>query len=239
MSSIWLSKTAHKVPHKIHPQRPTGSEVAEDPSHIRHAGKHHAAVIYRIVPVHRGAVDLKWNVAHDGQIEARADADDVSLDLFTAVSAHTRFGKGLNGICDHGDFAGASRLKEVAVGAEREALLPWPIAWSEVRIKLKVIASILSHQCFELFEDGVRFVLAALGKHVLVVQNLRSNHSMDGGFVDTDFAHAVCQLVAILAAEKVGGERCSMVTCLAFLANSGTTVAAVAPEPITSTFLSV
>ena len=35
------------------------------------------------------------------------------------------------------------------------------------------------------------------------------------------------------------GERCSMVTCLAVFASSGTSVTAVAPEPMTMIFLSL
>ena len=200
-----VEQAADKVAHKIHPQRPAGAEVAKHPRHIGYAGKHHAAIIYSVVPVDRVAVHLKWNVAHDGQIEARADADNVSLNLLAAGGAHTRFGKGFNGVCDHGDLTGASRLKQIAVGAEGEALLPWPVARREVRIKFKIVTSILSHQCLQFFEDGVGFVFAALGECILVVKNLRANHAMNGGFVDTDFAHAVCQLITVLAAEKVGG----------------------------------
>ena len=99
---IWLSKP-HTSPHKIRSvqRRP---KVAEDPSHVG-ASKHHAAVIYRIVPVHSGAVDLKWDISRRTD-RSRADADDVSLDLFTLQCAH-RFVKGLNGICNR-DFTGAS-----------------------------------------------------------------------------------------------------------------------------------
>ena len=66
-----IEQPAHEIGDQISPQGPAGSEVAEDPRHVGHAGEHHAAVGDRVGEDERFAVDGEVDVAEHIEIEAR------------------------------------------------------------------------------------------------------------------------------------------------------------------------
>ena len=60
---------------------------------------------------------------------------------------------------------------------------------------------------------------------------------MDPGLIDMQLAQRLGEIDDVAAGDEKVGERCSIVTWAQSSAMAGMSVAAVAPEPITTTFL--
>ena len=94
------------------------------------------------MPVHRLAIDFERDAAHDQQIETRGGNDNVGFDFFSGRGAHPLFGKGLQGIRYHGQFAIDRGFEYIGLRTKCEPLLPGSIPGYEVGLELEVVAHI-------------------------------------------------------------------------------------------------
>ena len=198
-----VDQPAHEIAEHVDPQRPRGAEVTHHPHHVGYAREQHAAIVDRIVPFDWLAVDLKRDATHHQQVESGAGDDDIRLDVLPRSGAHARFGKAVDRIGDHGQLARRRYLEQIAIGAERQPLLPWAIGGSKMRLEREIVACIRADQRFEFVEHHVGLGFAALGQHVHIVHHLRADDAVDGRFVDADLAQAVGQFVLVGMREEI------------------------------------
>lgn len=154
-------------------------------------------------------------------------------------------------------LARSDTLEHVAVRNESNPLLPRAVARGEVA-HVKVLGQVRLDAGEQLLLHLLGLLNAALGEESLLVDDLAADNLVDPRLVDLEPAELVGKVVGVAANDEVlysrersgrnarvvrtkllrtVGERWSMVMCLTSAAMLGTTVAAVAPEPMTTTFL--
>jgi hypothetical protein len=84
--------------------------------------------------------------------------------------------------------------------------------------------------------DGFRLGERTASEHGLLVKDLFAYDLVDPRLVDVELAQLVGSGIALRPVRKKVGERCSIVTWPHSAAIAGINVAAVAPEPMTTTF---
>ena len=75
-----IEEAADEIGDQIGAQGPARPEVSEDPGHVGHAAKHHAAIGDRVGEDEGFTVDAEFDVAQHAQIEAGRGHDDVRFE---------------------------------------------------------------------------------------------------------------------------------------------------------------
>jgi hypothetical protein len=110
-----IDQAADEIGDQVRAQGPARPEIAEDPDHAGHAGKHHAAIGDRVGEVERLTVDLKGNVAKHAQIEPGSCDDDVCVDIDTHFTPNYRPWRQRITFIPDGDFLQAIRASKASV----------------------------------------------------------------------------------------------------------------------------
>src|SRR5262249_1433395 len=137
----------------------------------------------------------------------------------------------------HRCLAAGDALEQIGVGDEGDALPPRTIAGREVAVDVVLGSKQVANDADQLLADDVRLLNAAAREGRLIEQDLAPYDFMDPGLIHVQLAQRLGQLDGVAAGNEKVGERCSIVTCPQASAIPGMMVAAVAPEPITTTCL--
>ena len=74
-----VQQTADDVAGHVDAHGPTGAQVTEHVGHVRYAGIHQAAVGQGLAEVHRLAIDVEPDAAHDTDVETGCGDDDIGF----------------------------------------------------------------------------------------------------------------------------------------------------------------
>ena len=102
------------------------------------------------------------------------------------------------------DLARRDRREHVAVGDDRHALLPHPVARGEMRFEFEILARVLADQVLQFLEHCVGLLHAAADQLAEVMIDLFAHHAVDGRLVDPDLVQPVGQLVGVRHAPVIG-----------------------------------
>ena len=171
-------------------------------------------------------------------MEAGRGDDDVGIELRAGLEQDAGLGEPLDLVGDDGRLARADALEQVAIRHERDALPPRPVARREMRRHVVVGAEMRANAGDELLLRDLRLLERPAGERVLVMQDLAAHDFVDPRLVDLQFPQQLGELVGIAGGSEIGRRTLQHRDVAHSAAIAGMSVAAVAPEPITTTFLS-
>ena len=137
-------------------------------------------------------------------MESGRGDDDIGLDQVARFGADAGLGEMVDLVGDDIDLARRHRAEQIAVGDERQPLLPYAIARGEIGLEAEILSGIGADQCLQFLEHHIGLVLAAQCELILIVHHLRADDAVDGRFVDADLAQPVGELVLVGCAEEIG-----------------------------------
>ena len=131
-------------------------------------------------------------------------------------------------------------LEQVAIGNEGDALPPRPVVRREVRLDVVILAEIGFDRRQQLLLGRFRLVERLRREGVLVEQDLAADDLVDPCLVDLQLAQLLGDLDRVAAGAEIGRRALQHRDVRGSLAAiAGISVAAVAPEPMTMTCLSL
>ncbi len=233
-----VEQAADEVGEEVGAEGPAGAEIAKDPEHVRDAREHHAAIGDGIGEVQGLAVDFELDVAHNAEVEAGGGDDDVGLKFFPRLEQNAARREAVDFVGDHRGFARGDALEDVAIGDKGDALPPGAVVRGEVGLDVIVRAEegADAGQQFAAFttsgSSNVRLVKTAWSWRIL-----RRTISWIQASSMSSSRSVSARSLRFRPGMKYVGERWRTVTWAQSAAMAGTTVAVVAPEPMTRTFL--
>ena len=172
------------------------------------------------------------------EMEAGRGDDDVGFELVAGFQQDAVLGEALDLVGDHRGLAGLDALEQIAVRNEGDALPPWPVFRREMGRDVVVRAEIGLDRRQQILLGGFRLLERLAGERVLIEQDLAPGDLVDPGLVDLKLAQRFGDLDRVAAGAEIGRRALQHRDMRASLAIAGIRVAAVAPEPITTTRLS-
>ena len=140
-----VEQATDELARDVGPQRPTGSEVAEDPGHVGHAGEHQPPVRDGLGQIERLPVDGEVDVAQHAQVEAGGRDHHVGIDPAPRSKHDAVFVERLDVIGDHGGLARGDASEQVPVGHERHPLAPRVVGGREVGLDVVALGQHVGH----------------------------------------------------------------------------------------------
>ena len=150
-----------------------------------------------------------------------------------------RLGEAVDLVGHDRGLAGLDALEQVAVRNEGDALPPRPVVRREVGRDVVIGAEIGFDRGQQILLGGFRLLEGLAGEGVLIEQDLAARDFMDPGLVDLQLAQGFGDLDRVAAGAEIGRRALQHGDMRDILAIAGISVAAVAPEPITTTLLSL